>query len=92
MIYFVMVQNHTLQHFTIYPSSSTEDFWVFFFFFSFLPSTATYMQFYLKNDGYFCGMKDEKRQKETPKKKKGDRVRFKSEKSRKQCQFVYKQN
>ena len=28
------------------------------------------MQFYLKNDCYFCGMKDEKREKEIPKKKK----------------------
>lgn len=48
---------------------------VFVLFFSFLPSTATYMQFYLKNDCYFCGMKDEKREKETPKKKKKGRER-----------------
>lgn len=33
------------------------------------------MQFYLKNDCYFCGMKDEKREKETPKKKKKGRER-----------------
>ena len=85
---FAMVQNHTLQHFAIYPSSSTEEFWVFFF--SCLPSTATYMPFYLRNDCYFLWYEGgEKREGNT---KKRERERFKSEKSRKQCQFVYKQN
>ena len=88
---FAMVQNHTLQHFAIYPSSSTEEFGVFFFFlvYPLLPLTCRSTS---EMTAIFCGMKEEKRGKETPKKKKRERERFKSEKSRKQCQFVYKQN
>lgn len=69
MTYFAMVQNHTLLHFAIYPSSSTEEFWVFFFF-SCLPSTATYMPFYLRNDCYFLWYEGgEKREGNTKKKR-----------------------
>lgn len=92
MTYFAMVPNHTLQHFIIYPSSSTEEFWVFlfcFFFFTLychlhavLPQKWLLFLWY---EGW------EKRKGNTKKKKKGERkrARFKSEKSRKQCQFVY---
>ena len=70
---FAMVQNHTLQHFAIYPSSSTEEFGVFFFF-SCLPSTATYMPFYFRNDCYFLWYEGgEKREGNTKKKKERER-------------------
>lgn len=80
MTYFAIVQNHTLQHFKIYPFfCQWRVLFVFFFAFwvFFLPSTATYMQFYQVNDYYFSGMKDEKRGKEIQKKG------FESEKRRK---------
>lgn len=65
---FAMVQNHTLQHFAIYPSFSTEEFWVFFFFLVYpqLPLTCRSTS---EMTAIFCGMKEEKRGKETPKKK-----------------------
>ena len=71
---FAMVQNHTLQHFAIYPSSSTEEFGVFFFFlvYPLLPLTCRSTS---EMTAIFCGMKEEQTGKETPKKKKRERER-----------------
>lgn len=73
-----MVQNHALQHFAIYPPSSTEEFWVFLLFFLvylLLPLTCCSTS---EMTAIFCGVKEEERGKETPKKKKKRDLSLKS--------------